>query len=182
LNPSIPPFFQWNKFLKEYEELAKILKKDVGKIKEVHLDYLAALIKSMRTVKKDSEDARAEFLEKRITKNKSGTKGAAEFILNKKMTKEELDFMIIESARMGDRSSCARNHSSVMYWFFIRKLVYIFPKNADVVQKYLFSTGCSKEECRVVLEDKIGRSKTTEHFFRGLPPSSKKLKSSTSKK
>jgi hypothetical protein len=69
------------------------------------------------------------------------------------------------------RSGDAEANLRTMYSFFVNKLLDAFPGNGEIVQKYLFSTGCSKEECRIILETKIDRNKTTKHFFKGLPPS-----------
>jgi hypothetical protein len=152
---------------KEYEEMAKILGKDIKKIKEIHINYMTILIKSMRTAKNDTDNAREEFGEK---------------MRSEAITMDRRDIMFRELAQMGTRSTCAKVHLENMYRHFVWQLVDTFPKNGEIVQKYLFSTGCSKEECRLFLEWEVGRKKETEHLFKGLPPSPPESRPSTSKK
>jgi hypothetical protein len=159
----------------EYGEIERLLKKDIVKLKEIHLAYSAALIKGLRIAKKDSEKTRENFLEKSFPKDKNGRIG---FPINNKKAEEKLRFIEISSAQMMSRSSRADIRSSLMYLILVQKLVDAFPKNAEMVQQYLLLTGCSKDECRAILMDKLIRTQETEHFFKGLPSPSQKSKSS----
>jgi hypothetical protein len=153
----------------EYEELSKILKKDIKEVKEIHFAYLVALIKSMKAAKENTIRASLDFEKEIRQKKESNTAG-------------KVDFIRKELFRLGRRQGCAEIHSDRMSFYFAVKLIQTFPKDGGAVQKHLFSIGCSKEECRMLLDGLIERNKETEHFFRGLPPKPQRTKSSTTKK
>jgi hypothetical protein len=153
----------------EYDEMAKMLKKDAKIIKQNHLIYMSVLIKSVRAAKEIADSESREFQKK--------PHSYVEYDPDPKNEMSNPD-----PNGMTKRFVYAKTHLGFMYSSFGKKLVRTFPKDGNIVQKYLFSTGCSKEECRFILEWGIGRNRETEHFFKGLPPSPPESKPSSLKK
>jgi hypothetical protein len=145
-------------------KMAKLFSKNQKQIDGIHIFYWQILLRTFF----DTEDLlQKEFFRGRVffEKEVSSVMEESDLAQNLKIR----NFQLYLNLKKNKYERCRRAIMDVRE-YFVDKLITTYPKDTSRIQEIIMKSGFStKEQCRDLLLETVGKNKSTEYLFEGLP-------------